>query len=672
MTDRGCALVSLTRTESTLIRLFTRAAALTAAVTVFSAALVAAPALSIAPTPAAAAAAALCTVDYGEYTNITNTTGPVVRFDGETNTYVGGDFLATTGSSEAEGVFVAEGAVTFDTNDYFNLGVVGVGSKVAPPAMSRMLTSGASITVPSGTLDVGSGLGGNIESVGSTGPRGSIVTSGGSIQENSATALAKYPEVANLYRTLSTEYTAMASTGTVTFDTISVTFTGDNTTARQVFTIDGSDLGTATQTKGLYFDDIAPGAIVVVNVTGARAEIGLDRLYLDNVWVNPIDTANNDFAEFTQSLMWNIPTATDVILGYRDQLPGSIMVPNPASTTTVLTSTNGRLYLAGDVVMGGSASITGLELHAYPFREGACAVVAEGSLAINKTLTDPDGVVDPTRVYTGRYVCTDSAGVVAARGGWAATAGGAPFITPVVPALSTCTVTEDVPDAPSAVDASYLWKASTISPPVTVVPGSTTPAVVTVHNEVRRAVGDLEMVKVLDDPYDVVDLTRFYSGSFSCRYNGTDVTPGQRTWRERAGAAPVRLATALPAGTVCTLAEDPVLVPPLPGFPQYHWAQPVISPASITIADNTVSRITVTNIVEDPTVLPDPDAASGSGADGDAAPQPAVSRPATPAVLATTGADTAGPLLVAGFMIAIGLAGLLARRIRRRPTDDRG
>jgi choice-of-anchor A domain-containing protein len=657
--------VSLTRTESTLIRLFTRAAALTAAVTVFSATLVAAPAVSIAAAPSAAAAAALCTVDYGDYTNITNTTGPVVRFDGETNTYVGGDFLATTGSSEAEGVFVAEGDVTFDTHDYFNLGVVGVGSKVAPPAMSRMLTSGGNIDVASGTLDVGSGLGGNIESVGTAGPRTSIITSGGSIQENSATALAKYPEVANLYRTLSTEYAAMVPNGTVATDAISITFTGDDTAARQVFSVDGSDLGTAAQTKGLYFEDIPAGAIVVVNVTGARAEIGLDRLYVDGVWIDPFTTADNDFAEFTQSSMWNIPTAADVILGYRDQLPGSIMVPNPASTTTVLTSTNGRLYLAGDVVMGGSSTITGLELHAYPFREGPCATVAEGSLAINKTLTDPDGVVDPTRVYTGRYVCTDSAGVLAARGGWAATAGGAPFITPVVPALSVCTVTEDVPDAPSAVDASYLWRSSTVTPASTVVPDSTTPAVVTVHNEVRRAVGDLEMVKVLDDPYDVVDLGRFYSGSFSCLFNGADVTPPTRTWREQAGAAPVRLATGLPAGTVCTLAEDPILVPPLPGFPQYHWARPVISPSSVTIADNALARITVTNIVEDPFDLPATDVASET--------TPVVD-PAVPprATLAATGADRAGPLLVAGFMIAIGLVGLVARRVRRRLTRDRG
>ena len=643
--------VSLTRTESTLIRLFTRAAALSAAVTVFSAVLITAPAVSLVAAPSATAATALCTVDYGYYPNVTNIPAPVTRFDGETNSYFGGDFLATTGASEAEGVFVAEGSATFDTNDYFNLGVVGIGSKVAPPAMSRMLTTGTGVTVATGTLDVGSGLGGNIESGGVVGPRSSIVTSGGSIREGSPTALDKYPDVASLYQMLSGEYAAMPANGTVTTDAISVTFTGDNTASRQVFSVDGSTLGTAVQTKGLYFENIQPGSIVVVNVTGARAELGANRLYVDGAWVDPTATTNTDFAEFTQSLMWNIPTATDVTLGYGDQLPGSVMVADAGSSTTLLTSTNGRVYAAGDFVMGGAAGITGLEMHAYPFREGPCAAVSAGSLAINKTLTDVDGVVDPGRVFTGRYVCNDSAGALAARGGWAATAGGAPFITPVVPARSVCTVTEDVPDAPSAVDASYRWAASTITNQVTVVPNSTTPAVVTVHNEVRRAVGDLELVKVLDDPFGVVDLSRFYSGSFSCLFNGADVTPAKRTWREQAGAAPVRLASGLPAGTVCTVAEDPVLVPPLPGFPQYHWAQPVISPASVTIADATVSRITVTNIVEDPFEL------------ADTAP--------VGAVLANTGADTAGPLLVAGFMIAIGLAGLVARNLSRRPKRDR-
>ena len=165
--------------------------------------------------------------------------------------------------------------------------------------MSRMLTTGTGVTVATGTLDVGSGLGGNIESGGVVGPRSSIVTSGGSIREGSPTALDKYPDVASLYQMLSGEYAAMPANGTVTTDAISVTFTGDNTASRQVFSVDGSTLGTAVQTKGLYFENIQPGSIVVVNVTGARAELGANRLYVDGAWVDPTATTNTDFAEFT-------------------------------------------------------------------------------------------------------------------------------------------------------------------------------------------------------------------------------------------------------------------------------------------------------------------------------------------------------------------------------------
>jgi LPXTG-motif cell wall-anchored protein len=309
-----------------------------------------------------------------------------------------------------------------------------------------------------------------------------------------------------------------------------------------------------------------------------------------------------------------------------------------------LTSTNGRVYFAGDVVMGGGTQ-TGLEIHNYPFRDAlSCVTATTGTFSIAKTLTDADGVVTPGRTFTGTWTCRDFASVVVASGTWSLTAGGLPYVTPAIASGSTCSVAEDALAAPTASDASYSWVTPVISPATIVVPSTATVPAVTVHNEVRRGLGDLEMIKILDDPYDVVDLARIYTGTFQCLYNGVDLTPGAGTWATTAGAAPLRLATGLPIGTVCTLAEDALVVPPLVGFPQYYWDVPRITPATVTIADGVVGRFTVLNIVIDPIDLP---------------------RLTQAATLAHTGTDAEPAILFAGGIMLFGAA-LLFIGMRRR------
>ena len=650
--------------------------ALSAAVTVISAVLVTAPAVSLVAAPPASAATVttVCPADRGAspavYPEVHR--GPVVSdSDSGPTVLVGGNFLASTGSAEGEGRLVVDGSATFSTG-YYNLGVVGIGSQVTPPALSDMLVAGGPVSVTSGDLEVGYRIGGNIVSGGTVtaAAPSTIATNGGSTTENLTGATAPYAAVADGYRALSRSYAAMPTTGTTTWDADSVTFTGDGTTSRQVFTIPGNELGSlgSTNTKSVDFVGIPLDTVIVVNVTGPTAMLSLNRIQRDGQWLDHSAPVTVDptaaFARFAQAMMWNIPDATTVTLGDDDQLIGSVLVPTAGSATTMLTSTNGRIYAAGDLTVGGSAQ-TGLEFHNYRFAETSCTYET-GNISISKTLADSDGVVG-ARLYSGGYQCALS-GAVIASGRWALAAGST-FVTPDMREGAVCLVTEDpLTSAPSA-DTTYSWSAPTITAPAAVVGNATTPFVV--HNQVRRAVGDLEMVKVLDDPFGVVDLSRLYSGSFSCLFNGVDVTPAHRTWRERAGAAPVRLATALPAGTVCTLAEDPVLVPPLPGFPQYHWARPVISPASVTIADNTLSRITVTNIVEDPFEVPATDVASENTVAAATPPRGATPPSGVAAVLAHTGADTAGPLIVAGFMILLGLAGLFARSLSRRQRHER-
>jgi choice-of-anchor A domain-containing protein len=633
------------------MRTYPRLAAMLAALGLASAALVASPALGLAPAATAeAVGTAVCGYTPTQtYPNL-NAVAPLTRFDPALNVMVGRDFGARAGAAEGEGVFAVGRNADFDTAAHFSLGVAGVGSRVAPPALSDMLTTGGDVTVPTGVLDVGFSIGGDVVSGGTVTPISSVVVGQppavGTVTQNAVAPLVPYAAEIAGYADLSRNYAAMPQTpgATVVVSGWQVEFVGDGTSSRQVFTVPGDQLGGLgdTNTKSMVFTGIPDGAIVVINVTGSTVVVGANTFSLNGAAIDPVSTTDTRFSDFTQSLLWNFPQADTVTLGDEDQLLGSVLVPSPTSTVTVLTSTNGRLYAAGDVVMGGSTQV-GLEFHAYPFREVSCAAVTDGRIAITKSLTDPDSVVDPARVYTGTYSCSAPSLGVVASGPWSLTAGGPSFLAPLVPAGSVCTVAEDaLSTAPSAGDASYVWKAPVVSPASTTVVASATPSVVTVSNEVRRAVGGIELVKVLDDPYDVVDPTRVYTGTFECVFaDGT--APLRGTWSERAGSAPVLLASGLPVGTVCTLAEDPLVAPPLAGFPQYQWDNPRISPSTLTVVENVVGRFTVTNVVVDPVDAP------------------RASTPASRDSLPVTGASTYGPLLVAAVMLLLGLLGLLIK-----------
>lgn len=163
-----------------------------------------------------------------------------------------------------------------------------------------------------------------------------------------------------------------------------------------------------------------------------------------------------------------------------------------------------------------------------------------------------------------------------------------------------------------------------------------------IHNYDQRtcstlgaALGALQLQKILDDPYGVVDPARVYTGVWFCTLG--NASAGSGTWATTAGAAPLTLATGLAPGTVCAASEDftTLLAPPLAGFPQYVWLDPTVTPA-VTIAAGATSLITVTNIVHDPIDT-----------------------------LPHAGAEVAGPLALAVGLLAAGLAIVLGRRVVR-------
>ena len=575
------------------LTLRTRALALSAAVATLAAALVSFPATPLAPASSAAADNPSCIAPYFNVGNLINP--PHQQTDPDVGTYVSGNLLISNGASEMEGTFVIGQNATFNSGAYFNVGTVGAGSQYVPAPGSDMLTVGGDLTIPSafdvevGNLDSPTGgdvvVGGTV----SAADQLQLQMNGGTLtQGGGAGVITPYAPVAALYSGLSTQFSALANTGTVTTDAGNVNFTSTNSDTRQVFTVAGNVLGTLASTKSINFINMPTDAIIIVNVTGTTAVLSSNVFTLNGVSINPTaPEPNRVFSHLTQSLLWNFASATSVTLGRQDQLLGSILVPTAGSNTQLLTSTNGRLYINGNLTLGGGTTESGLEIHNYPFRN--CALTT-GSLAITKALSDPTDVVDNARVFTGTYSCVNSVPTVVASGTWSAAAGATQTITGL-PAGATCSILEDALVAPpTALDTSYVWGSPTYSSPQVIGLGTT--VTITATNSFTRQTGSLAITKALTDPDSVVTVGRLFTGTYSCDpQTGADVTG---TWSVAAGAT--QTVTGIPAGSTCTILEDTLSVAPS-GDPSYVWAAPSYSPASVVTANGTTVTLTATNTV---------------------------------------------------------------------------
>ncbi|NEG95480.1 choice-of-anchor A family protein [Bifidobacterium sp. SMB2] len=178
---------------------------------------------------------------------------------------------------------------------------------------------------------------------------------------------------------------------------VHVTFKGDGNKANklQVFTLDMSKVNEQfknTGATGVYYDfqNIPSGASVLVNVTGADSS---GNLTMNTGWrfgwngedVQKVAEMDNSFAVASGSIMWNFPDVTGTLKirngdkwapfpdsmkkdlnnyynqvgGYDNDsvggdagaaLPGSVLAANASSTETWV-STNGRLFVGGDLWM---------------------------------------------------------------------------------------------------------------------------------------------------------------------------------------------------------------------------------------------------------------------------------------------------------------------------------
>ncbi|MER5726994.1 choice-of-anchor A family protein [Streptomyces sp. NPDC002138] len=318
-------------------------------------------------------------------------TGSPVGRDEGISIFVGGDFHVRERAAEAEGKVVVIGSFDQDkaaeAGQGYNIGIVGAGSLVPPPAGSDFLTTGRNVNIAAGERLISDG---GVVRYAGTAPGPGRVT--GPLTKDPG-AVAPYTELRDQIDFASKCYASNEAggertpTGTVRNVAGTVVFTGDNTSALQVFNVD-FDLvnGTNRGAVGLRFANIPANATVLVNMLGTSRTI--------NTFSGNIVDGTDSFNALRTRLLWNFPTATTVDLRGSGQFQGSVLVGGQASQTTVtLPGMNGRFFTAGNLT---HTSLVGLgggqEFHSYPFNgdlPGCGSPVVTGKVSVLKQ--DPRG-----------------------------------------------------------------------------------------------------------------------------------------------------------------------------------------------------------------------------------------------------------------------------------------
>ncbi|MEU3950190.1 choice-of-anchor A family protein [Streptomyces sp. NPDC029526] len=285
--------------------------------------------------------------------------GPFAGRDRGISIFVGDDFLVRGRAAEAEGRVVVLDTFDMDKSaggsSVYNVGIVGVGSRVPPPAGADFLTTGGDVTVAPGQRVIA---------------EGGVVRHAGTVTGTVDATLVHDPDAAVPYRPLRDRLTAASqcyarvdgasrpATGTAVNQGYRTLFTGDGTSPIQVFNVDFDLTGPGGGQQGIAFAGIPDGATILVNLVGTERVV--------NTYSGGIDDATDPLNAHRERLLWNFPDATTVDLTGSGQFQGSVLVGQQASMTTVtLPGMNGRFFTTGSLTH--TSAQTGVEFHSYPF-----------------------------------------------------------------------------------------------------------------------------------------------------------------------------------------------------------------------------------------------------------------------------------------------------------------
>ncbi|MFE7580676.1 choice-of-anchor A family protein [Streptomyces gardneri] len=322
--------------------------------------------------------------------------GTVEFRDNNINIFVGGDFLVREAAAEAEGKVVVLGG--FDqskragVSSVYNVGIAGVGSRVPPDNDTPFLTVGKDLTVASGQ-----------QLLAEEGPVKGIVEYGGLLSGTVSPTPVHETAAADPYVALRDQlsdasqcyaYVNGASrtpTGTAAYSSNETVFTGDGSSALQVFNIDFDLESESDGQQNIVFENIPAGATVLVNVLGANRVV--------DTFINGLPNG------LRERVLWNFPDATTVKFEGTAQFAGSVLIGNQASTTTItMPGMNGRFFTTGNLTHASEPTGGGgQEIHAYPFDGDlpSCADPTPTPTDPTPTPTDPTPTpTDPTPTPT--------------------------------------------------------------------------------------------------------------------------------------------------------------------------------------------------------------------------------------------------------------------------------
>ncbi|MEL6658190.1 MAG: GEVED domain-containing protein, partial [Bacteroidota bacterium] len=315
------------------------------------------------------------------------------NFRGTDETYavvVGGDFnVPPLGGSEVEGRIAIGGNFDMDRSPQYGISESGGGTFVigAPGNYAIAIEGTASGDFPT---NLGTNLGVNPGMVVNVGGVNTATFNNATVQDNQGSAGVDIASILMGVENVSVNASAATPTGSFSGNTLA----GTNV-ALEIFNVSGA----ALPNGNLNFADIAPGATIVVNVSGTNLSTSFAP---QNGRVNDPNNGTSDDDALVYNVVWNFYEATSLSIS-RD-VNGLLLAPN--ANVDLLGNYNGRMFIGGDLnhVSGGVAF--GTEIHNYPFT---------GDLT--SFCTDPDPIECP-------FICSDGQSLLSwSDAGWNSGAG---------------------------------------------------------------------------------------------------------------------------------------------------------------------------------------------------------------------------------------------------------